>query len=39
MIKKKLVEYKNQKKVKAPYDLRPDPPARIEVDLTEFLTE
>ena len=39
MIKTKLMEYKNSKKIKAPYDLRPDPPARIEVDLTEFLTE
>lgn len=39
MIKTKLLEYKNSKKIKAPYDLRPDPPARIEVDLTEFLTE
>ena len=39
MIKQQLIEYKNSKKVKAPYDLRPGPPARIEVDLTEFLTE
>ena len=39
MIKNKLIEYKNSKKIKAPYELRPDPPARIEVDLTEFLTE
>lgn len=39
MIKQKLIEYKNSKKIKEPYELRPDPPARIEVDLTEFLTE
>ena len=39
MIKNKLIEYKNSMMIKAPYELRPDPPARIEVDLTEFLTE
>ena len=39
MIKQQLVEYKNSKKEKAPYELRPGPPPRIEVDLTEFLTE
>jgi hypothetical protein len=39
MIKQQLIEYKNSKKEKAPYELRPGPPPRIEVDLTEFLTE
>ena len=40
MIKQTLIEYKNNKKQKkSPYELRPLPPARIEVDLTYFLTE
>ena len=39
MIKQQLVEFKNSKKKETPYDLRPLPPARIEVNLTEFLTE
>ena len=38
MIKQQLLEFKKQKN-KSVYDLRPGPPARIEVDLTEFLTE
>jgi hypothetical protein len=39
MIKQQLIEFKNSKKKETPYDLRPLPPARIEVNLTEFLTE
>ena len=39
MIKKQHIEFKNSKKKETPYDLRPLPPARIEVNLTEFLTE
>ena len=39
MIKMQLVEFKKQKAKASPYDLRPGPPARIEVDLTFFLTE
>ena len=39
MIKMQLVEFKKQKAKASPYDLRPGPPARIEVDLTYFLTE
>ena len=39
MIKKQLVDFKKSKTKKTPYDLRPGPPARIEVDLTYFLTE
>jgi len=39
MIKTQLVEFKKAKNKISPYDLRPGPPARIEVDLTYFLTE
>jgi hypothetical protein len=39
MIKQQLVEFKKNKNKVTPYDLRPGPPARIEVDLTYFLTE
>lgn len=39
MIKQQLIEFKKQKSKTSPYDLRPGPPARIEVDLTFFLTE
>lgn len=39
MIKQQLVEFKKAKNKISPYDLRPGPPARIEVDLTYFLTE
>ena len=39
MIKTQLVEFKKMKAKASPYDLRPGPPARIEVDLTYFLTE
>ena len=39
MIKSQLVQFKKQKVKTSPYDLRPGPPARIEVDLTYYLTE
>ena len=39
MIKQQLIEFKKAKNKTSPYDLRPGPPARIEVDLTYFLTE
>ncbi len=39
MIKQQLIEFKKGKNKISPYDLRPGPPARIEVDLTYFLTE
>lgn len=39
MIKAQLLKYKQQKHKPSPYDLRPGPPARIDVDLTFFLTE
>lgn len=39
MIKSQLLAYKRQKHKPSPYDLMPGPPARIEVDLTYFLTE
>lgn len=39
MIKNQLIEFKKHKSKQTPYDLRPGPPARIEVDLTYFLTE
>lgn len=39
MIKSQLLAYKRQKHKPSPYDLVPGPPARIEVDLTYFLTE
>ena len=39
MIKQQLIEFKKSKSKTSPYDLRPGPPARIEVDLTYFLTE
>ena len=39
MIKTQLLQYKKQKHKPSPYDLRPGPPARIDVDLTYFLTE
>jgi hypothetical protein len=34
-----LIQFKKQKTKTSPYDLRPGPPARIEVDLTYYLTE
>jgi hypothetical protein len=34
MIKNQLIEFKKSKNKISPYDLRPGPPARIEVDLT-----
>lgn len=39
MIKQQLLEFKKSKNTTSPYDLRPGPPARIDVDLTYFLTE
>lgn len=39
MIRSQLVQFKSAKNKPSPYDLRPGPPARIEVDLTYFLTE
>lgn len=39
MIKQQLIEFKKSKNKTSPYDLRPGPPARIEVDLRYFLTE
>jgi len=39
MIKQQLIEFKKSKNKTSPYDLRPGPPARIDVDLTYFLTE
>ena len=39
MIKQQMVEFKKAKNKISPYDLRPGPPARIDVDLTYFLTE
>ena len=39
MIKQQLIEFKKSKNKTSPYELRPGPPARIEVDLTYFLTE
>ena len=39
MIKAQLIDFKKAKNKISPYDLRPGPPARIEVDLTYFLTE
>ena len=39
MIKSQLIQFKKQKTKTSPYDLQPGPPARIEVDLTYFLTE
>lgn len=39
MIKAQLLKYKQLKHKPSPYDLRPGPAARIEVDLTYFLTE
>lgn len=39
MIKTQLVEFKNKKVQPRPYDLKPGPAARIEVDLTYYLTE
>lgn len=39
MIKSQLIQFKKQKTKTSPYDLRPGPPARIDVDLTYFLTE
>lgn len=39
MIKSQLIEFKKSKNKISPYELRPGPPARIEVDLTYFLTE
>jgi hypothetical protein len=34
MIKNQLIEFKKSKNKISPYELRPGPPARIEVDLT-----
>lgn len=39
MIRKQLAVFKGQKSKTSPYDLKPGPAARIEVDLTHFLTE
>lgn len=39
MIKSQLLQYKKQKHKPSPYDLKVGPPARIDVDLTYFLTE
>ena len=39
MIKSQLIEFKKSKNTTSPYELMPGPPARIEVDLTYFLTE
>ena len=39
MIKTQLLNFKQQKHKPSPYDLRPGPPARIDVDLTYYLTE
>lgn len=39
MIRQQLILFKTAKKKPSPYDLRPGTPARIEVDLTYFLTE
>lgn len=39
MIKTQLLNFKKQKHKPSPYDLRPGPPARIDVDLTFYLTE
>lgn len=39
MIKHQLVQFKKAKNKISPYELRPGPQARIEVDLTYFLTE
>jgi hypothetical protein len=39
MIKQQLIEFKKSNSTTNPYDLRPGPPARIDVDLSYFLTE
>lgn len=39
MIKNQLMEFKKANNKISPYDLRPGPPAKIDVDLTYFLTE
>ena len=39
MIKTQLLHFKQQKHKPSPYDLRPGPPAKIDVDLTFYLTE
>ena len=39
MIKQQLIEFKKSKNKISPYDLRPGPRRRIEVDLTYYLTE
>ena len=39
MIRAKLMHYKRQRTKTSPYELNPGPLARIEVDLTFFLTE
>ena len=39
MIKQQLVAFSTNRSKQTPYDLRPGPPARIEVDLEPFLTE
>lgn len=39
MIKTQLLNFKQQKHKPSPYDLRPGPPSRIDVDLTFYLTE
>ncbi len=39
MIKQQLIDFKKSNNKISPFDMRPGPPARIEVDLTFFLTE
>jgi len=39
MIKSQLLQYKKQEHKPSPYDLKVGPPARIDVDLTYFLTD
>lgn len=39
MIKNQILQFKTKKHKPSPYDLRPGPPARIEIDLTYYLTE
>lgn len=39
LLKDQLIQFKKNKTKQTPYDLRPAPPPKIEVDLTYFLTE
>ena len=39
MIKQQIIEFKKSDNKISPFDMRPGPPARIEVGLTYFLTE